>query len=138
MSASKVLVIDDEAPIRMLCRVNLEADGLEVLEAPDGRSGIAVARRKRPDAIVLDVMMPGFDGWQVARELLADRKTRSIPIVFLTARADPHDRARGADLGGVEYVAKPFNPVTLASVVRRAIASGGRPGAVESFLGERR
>jgi DNA-binding response OmpR family regulator len=138
MSASTVLVIDDEATIRMLCRVNLEADGLEVLEAPDGRSGIAVARRKRPDAIVLDVMMPGLDGWQVARELLADRKTRSIPIVFLTARADPQDRARGADLGGVEYVAKPFNPVTLASVVRRAITSGARPAAVESFLGERR
>ena len=114
----KVLVIDDEAPIRLLCRVNLEAEGMEVLEAEDGPSGIDAAARELPDAILLDVMMPGLDGWQVAERLLDDDATGTIPIVFLTARAELRDRARGLDLGGMEYVTKPFNPVELAPIVR--------------------
>ena len=115
---SRVLVIDDEAPIRLLCRVNLEAEGMTVLEARDGASGLEVARRERPDVILLDVMMPRLDGWRVAEELLEDPGTRDIPVVFLTARADLRDRARGMDLGGIDYITKPFNPVELAPVVR--------------------
>src|ERR671936_1985482 len=118
----RVLVVDDEAPIRLLCRVNLEAEGMEVLEAGDGRSGLEQARRERPDVILLDVMMPGIDGWKVAEDLLDDERTRAIPIVFLTARAEFRDRARGLDLGGVDYVTKPFNPVELAPLVRELIA----------------
>ena len=114
----RVLVIDDESPIRLLCRINLEAEGMEVLEAADGPSGLEVARTERPDVILLDVMMPGLDGWQVAEELLIDDRTEEIPIVFLTARAELRDRARGIDLGGVDYVTKPFNPVELAPLVR--------------------
>jgi DNA-binding response OmpR family regulator len=114
----RVLVIDDESPIRLLCRINLEAEGMEVLEAADGLSGLATARLERPDVILLDVMMPGLDGWQVAEELLDDDRTEEIPIVFLTARAELRDRARGIDLGGVDYVTKPFNPVELAPLVR--------------------
>jgi len=121
-----VLVIDDEAPIRLLCRVNLEAEGIHVLEAPDGRAGLDLARSEVPDAILLDVMMPGLDGWSVAEELLRDQLTRSIPIVFLTARADVRDRARGIDLGGLDYVTKPFNPSELAPLVRRAIVAARR------------
>ena len=115
---TRVLVIDDEAPIRLLCRVNLEAEKMEVLEAADGRTGLDLAREERPDVILLDVMMPGLDGWRVAEELLDDPRTKSIPIVFLTARAELRDRARGIDLGGVDYVTKPFNPVELAPLVR--------------------
>jgi two-component system phosphate regulon response regulator PhoB len=111
-------VIDDESPIRLLCRINLEAEGMEVLEAADGLSGLDVARLERPDVILLDVMMPGLDGWRVAEELLDDDRTEEIPIVFLTARAELRDRARGIDLGGVDYVTKPFNPVELAPLVR--------------------
>ena len=114
---TRVLVIDDEAPIRLLCRVNLEAEGMEVLEAADGVVGLAAAREERPDVILLDVMMPGLDGWQVAEELLDSESTSSIPIVFLTARAEVRDRARGLDLGGIDYVTKPFNPVELAPLV---------------------
>jgi two-component system, OmpR family, phosphate regulon response regulator PhoB len=114
----RVLVIDDEAPIRLLCRVNLEAEGMDVLEAPDGQTGLAEARASAPDVVLLDVMMPGLDGWHVAEELLDDPRTESIPIVFLTARAELRDRARGIDLGGVDYVTKPFNPVELAPLVR--------------------
>ena len=118
---TRVLVIDDESPIRLLCRVNLEAEGMEVLEAADGPSGLEAARVERPDVILLDVMMPGLDGWRVAEELLDDERTEAIPIVFLTARAELRDRARGIDLGGVDYVTKPFNPVELAPLVRELI-----------------
>jgi len=115
---TRVLVIDDEAPIRLLCRVNLEAEGMEVLEAADGPSGLAAARDSAPDVILLDVMMPGLDGWKVAEELLDDTITSGIPIIFLTARAELRDRARGLDVGGIDYVTKPFNPIELASLVR--------------------
>ena len=120
--ATTVLVIDDEAPIRLLCRVNLEAEGMAVLEAADGPSGLEKARSETPDVILLDVMMPGLDGWRVAEELLDDQRTQEIPIVFLTARAELRDRARGLDLGGLDYVTKPFNPVELAPLVRDLIA----------------
>jgi two-component system alkaline phosphatase synthesis response regulator PhoP len=115
---TRVLVIDDEAPIRLLCRVNLEAEGMEVLEAADGPSGLDQARRERPDVVLLDVMMPGLDGWRVAVQLLEDERTNEIPIIFLTARAEFRDRARGLDIGGVDYVTKPFNPLELAPLVR--------------------
>jgi DNA-binding response OmpR family regulator len=127
----RVLVVDDEAPIRLLCRVNLEAEGMDVLEAADGPSGLDLARAERPDAVLLDVMMPGLDGWTVAERLLEDDETSEIPILFLTARADLRDRARGMDLGGLGYVTKPFNPVELASLVREVV------GAVERGERER-
>lgn len=115
---TKVLVVDDEAPIRLLCRVNLEAEGMEVIEAADGQTGLALARSEQPDVILLDVMMPAMDGWQVAEQLVEDAQAGQIPLVFLTARAELRDRARGLELGGVDYITKPFNPVELASVVR--------------------
>ena len=70
--------------------------------------------------ILLDVMMPGLDGWGVAEALLEDEQTAEIPIIFLTARAEFRDRARGLDIGGVDYITKPFNPVELAPLVRGA------------------
>ncbi|HEY1366681.1 MAG TPA: response regulator [Gaiellaceae bacterium] len=118
---TRVLVIDDEAPIRLLCRVNLEAEGMEVLEAADGPSGLDQARLGDPDVILLDVMMPGLDGWRVAEQLLEDERTQEIPIIFLTARAEFRDRARGLDIGGVDYVTKPFNPLELAPLVEQLL-----------------
>src|SRR5215210_1211470 len=119
---TRVLVVDDEAPIRLLCRVNLEAEGMEVLEAADGVAGVETAKAERPDVILLDVMMPGMDGWQVAEQLVEDEGTSQIPLVFLTARAELRDRARGLELGGVDYITKPFNPVELASVIEGLLA----------------
>ena len=118
---TSVLIIDDEAPIRLLCRVNLEAEGMEVHEAGDGPTGLELARSVRPDVILLDVMMPGLDGWAVAEELLDDAMTGDIPIIFLTARAEFRDRARGFDIGGVDYITKPFNPLQLAPLVRHLL-----------------
>jgi len=116
-----VLVIDDERSIRMLCRVNLSASGMEVLEAPSGEEGLELARRQQPDLVLLDVMMPGQDGWSVARALAEDPQTREIPVVFLTARADAADRRRGQQLGGVGYLVKPFDPVGLGELVEEVL-----------------
>src|SRR5436190_17343121 len=138
---TRVLVIDDEAPIRLLCRVNLEAEGMQVIEAADGPTGLECAREVLPDVILLDVMMPGLDGWQVAEELLDDERTSSIPIIFLTARAELRDRARGLDVGGVDYVTKPFNPIELASLVRdllERVARGERDELRREKLSELR
>ncbi|MEN3343146.1 MAG: hypothetical protein V7644_2550 [Actinomycetota bacterium] len=134
--ATRVLVIDDEPPIRLLCRVNLEAEGMEVLEAADGPSGLDQARKERPDVVLLDVMMPGLDGWRVAEHLLDDERTKSIPIVFLTARAEFRDRARGLDIGGVDYVTKPFNPLELAPLVRELLQRIDR-GERDELRGEK-
>jgi two-component system alkaline phosphatase synthesis response regulator PhoP len=138
---TRVLVIDDEAPIRLLCRVNLEAEGMEVVEAADGPSGLAAARSENPSVILLDVMMPGLDGWRVAEELLEDPHTSGIPIIFLTARAELRDRARGLDLGGLEYITKPFNPVELAPLVTdllERVESGQREELRRAKLAELR
>jgi len=115
---TRVLVIDDDAPIRLLCRVNLEAERMEVSEAVDGASGLERAREEKPDVILLDVMLPQMDGWQVAERLLEQPETAEIPIVFLTARAELGDRARGLEIGGIDYLTKPFNPVELAAQIR--------------------
>jgi DNA-binding response OmpR family regulator len=133
---AKVLVVDDEAPIRLLCRVNLEAEGMAVVEAEDGTAGLELAREERPDVILLDVMMPGLDGWEVLQRLLEDERTKEIPIVFLTARAELRDRARGLELGGVDYVTKPFNPIELAPLVKDLIDRVGR-GEREAIRRER-
>src|SRR3954470_1994931 len=138
---TRVLVIDDEAPIRLLCRVNLEAEGMEVLEASDGPTGLEKARNDEPDVILLDVMMPGLDGWQVAEELIDGHRTGGIPIVFLTARAEVRDRARGLDLGGIDYVTKPFNPTELAPLIRELVHrvdSGEREDARREKIAELR
>jgi DNA-binding response OmpR family regulator len=133
---TRVLVVDDEAPIRLLCRVNLEAEGIEVVEAGDGRTGLDLARSVSPDAILLDVMLPGLDGWGVAEELLRDGRTAAIPIVFLTARAEVRDRVKGVDLGGLDYITKPFNPIELATLVRGVLAAVAR-GERETLRAEK-
>jgi two-component system alkaline phosphatase synthesis response regulator PhoP len=133
---TKVLVIDDEAPIRLLCRVNLEAEGMDVIEASDGPTGLERARDEQPDVILLDVMMPGLDGWRVAEELLEDDRTNEIPIIFLTARAEFRDRARGLDIGGVDYVTKPFNPLELAPLVEALLERISR-GERDELRGEK-
>jgi DNA-binding response OmpR family regulator len=112
---TRVLHIDDEAPIRLLARVNLEWQaGMEVIEAVDGPTGVQLAKAEQPDLILLNVNLPGFFGWRVAEELQKDQVTREIPIVFLTARSELTEIARGFELGAVDYITKPFNPLELA------------------------
>jgi DNA-binding response OmpR family regulator len=117
----RILVVDDEPSIRLLCRVNLAASGMEVLEAANGHNGIDSARTLDPDLVLLDVMMPGIDGWGVAEQLSADVRTRELPVIFLTAKAERADRERGYELGGVAYLLKPFDPVTLADTIEEVL-----------------
>ena len=116
---ARVLVIDDESDVLLLCRVNLEHEGHEVLVAPDGEQGIELARTQRPDVIVLDLMMPHRDGYDVLGELTGDVGTREIPVLILTARTRREDRVRGWRAGAAGYLTKPFIPATLTADVAR-------------------
>ena len=126
---TRVLVVDDDAPIRLLCRVNLEAEGMEVIEAADGTDGLEKARSASPDVVLLDVMLPKLDGWRVAEALLEDPTTGEIPIVFLTARATTEDRRRAEKLGALGYILKPFDPVRLAPLVTQVVERCARGDA---------
>ena len=106
---TRVLVIDDEAPIRLLCRVNLEADGMEVLEASDGPTGLEKARNEGPDVILLDVMMPKMDGFEVCRRVKTDPKTAHIPILIVTALSDRKERLAGIGAGANDFLNKPID-----------------------------
>lgn len=121
-----MLLVDDERSIRTICSVNLESDGLAVREAKDGADALEQVRRERPSLVLLDVMMPGVDGWSVAEELAEDPGTRDIPVVFLSARAAPEDRLRAQELGAVGYVVKPFDPLELAGIVRDVLGRVAR------------
>jgi DNA-binding response OmpR family regulator len=125
---AKVLVVDDEEGIRVLCRVNLELEGYDVIEAADGPTALESARSKRPDLIFLDVMLPRMDGWDVLTELKADPHTAHIPVVMLTARTSEEDQLRAWGGGVMEYLAKPFNPRRLVDWAERALISWGTGG----------
>lgn len=124
----RVLVADDERPIRLLCRVNLELEGMDVVEAANGPQAVELAIAEPPDVAVLDVAMPGLDGWEVADRLRGEESTRSIALVFLTAMTGPDAERLAKERGGV-FVAKPFNPLELAGVVRRASAGRRSPSS---------
>jgi CheY-like chemotaxis protein len=115
----------------MICRVNLQGDGLAVQEAEDGEDALDKVRRQRPSLVLLDVMMPGVDGWGVAEQLTRDEETRDIPVVFLSARAADEDRLRAQKLGAVGYVVKPFDPLQLAGTVRGVLDRVARGERVE-------
>ncbi len=124
--APVVLLVDDEHAIRTICRVNLEGDGLVVLEAADGDEALAQLGKQSPSLVLLDVMMPGADGWSVAERLATDPATRHIPVIFLSALATREDRLRAQKLGAVGYIVKPFDPRELADAVRTALERIGR------------
>lgn len=128
----RVLVADDEPTLRLLCRVALEYDGFLVLEARDGIEALEVARLEKPDLILLDLMMPGQDGWRVATALKADETTSRIPIVFLSALAQTADRARGLEIGAIGYIMKPFDPLQLPATVRDYLEPADTPQRLTS------
>jgi DNA-binding response OmpR family regulator len=116
-----VLVVDDHAPLRTLCRLNLEPAGFRILEAADGDEALAVVAADRPDVILLDIMMPRLSGWKVASALLADESTDEIPIIFITARAGLSDRIRAFELGAHAYLTKPFDPAVLPATITKVL-----------------
>ena len=118
---ARVMVVDDDHVIRGLLEVNLEMEGHEAIVAVDGREALAKVRANPPDIILLDVMMPNVNGWQVAEALKSDRATRDIPIIFLSARAMDADVRKGTSLGVESYVTKPFDPIDLMELIERLI-----------------
>jgi len=121
MPAGTVLVVDDDPVIVNLLRVNFEIEGYTVLTATAGEAGLAHARSAEPDVIVLDVMMPGMDGIEVARRLRSENGTRGIPIIMLSAKAQSSDIQAGLAVAD-DYVTKPFEPIELLERVAAAVA----------------
>jgi DNA-binding response OmpR family regulator len=120
----RVLVADDDPVILRLIEVNLGLEGFHVATASRGEDAITKAREVAPDVIILDVMMPGMTGWEVAQKLKQDSATAGIPVVFLSARTQEEDRLKGEQLGVAAYVSKPFDPVELVSTLRRLAGQG--------------
>jgi DNA-binding response OmpR family regulator len=122
VSVARVMAVDDDHVIRGLLEVNLEMEGHEVITASDGQDALDKIKLDRPDLILLDVMMPNVNGWQVAEALKGEDATTNIPIIFLTARAMESDVRKGTDLGVEAYVTKPFDPIDLMELVNRLLA----------------
>jgi two-component system phosphate regulon response regulator PhoB len=121
MSRGTILVVDDEEDIRELVELNLTPEGFSVLACETGECALDAARRKQPDLIVLDLMLPGIDGLDVCKTLKADAKTRHIPIVMLTAKGEEADIVTGLEIGADDYVTKPFSGKVLVARVRRLL-----------------
>lgn len=132
----KILIVEDERDIADLIGFNLQRNGYEVLKAHDGIAGTEVAMRERPALIILDLMLPGRDGFAVFRELKRDSRTANTPVIMLTARAQTEDRIQGLEVGADDYLTKPFSPKELMlrvqAVLKRADAP---PGAVDFTYG---
>jgi len=126
MTKRKILVVDDERKIVELVRLYLEKDGYRVLVAYDGLKGLELARQKRPDLILLDLMLPGMDGLDVCRILQTESE---VPIIMLTAKTTDEDKLVGLELGADDYVTKPFNPREVVARVRAVLrrADGESP-----------
>src|SRR3954447_16183864 len=124
-----VLIVDDEADILELIKVNLELDGHRVLTALGGGEALVRVKEESPDLILLDVMMPGVDGWTVLGQIKAeaDIDVASIPVLMVTARAAQEDRIRGGIEAAIRYIPKPFSPMELRQEVRDALDGDPEP-----------
>jgi DNA-binding response OmpR family regulator len=121
-AAPRILILDDDPIILRLLQINFRLEGYEVDTASRGEEALERVRSHRPDVVVLDVMMPGVDGWEVCRRLKEMPGVNHVPVIFLSARAQDEDRQRGYALGVDEYVTKPFDPSHLVEIVRRSLA----------------
>jgi CheY-like chemotaxis protein len=119
----KILVIDDEHDIRLVAQAGLRAAGMTVVTADGGVAGLEAARRERPDAILLDVMMPGMNGYETFAVLKADAELAPIPVVFLTAKNPSGPQARAHAEGAAGFIAKPFLPLELADLLRSLLGA---------------
>ena len=117
----KILVVEDELPIRKLIDLNLRLENHEVITAADGYEALQQSEAGQPDLIILDIMLPGLDGWEVLRRLRQDVKFQDTPVVVLTALVQDADIIRGWQLGADEYITKPFSPVALVKTVQMVL-----------------
>ncbi len=129
----KILIVEDEHDIAELIAFNLRRAGYEVIMAHDGIEGTVMAMRERPALIVLDLMLPGRDGYGVYRELRRDARTASTPVIMLTARAQTEDRIQGLETGADDYLTKPFSPKELMLRIRAILKRGDAPPGASEF-----
>jgi CheY-like chemotaxis protein len=120
----KILVVDDESDVAELLALVLGKSGYEVITAASGMDCLTLAQQKLPDLILLDIMMHRMDGWEALKLLKMDDRTRSIPVVILSARSEPRDKIRGLQEGAVDYVTKPF---TVSDILRTVATVLGLP-----------
>jgi DNA-binding response OmpR family regulator len=120
---ARVLVVDDEPDVLLLCRVNLEFEGYEVIEASDGEEAMARLRETSPDVVLLDVMLPKMDGWQVLAAIKEDEELKDLPVVMLTAKVQDQDQIRGWSQGAADYITKPFSPLALSQVLQDVLST---------------
>lgn len=110
---SKILIVDDERDILELVSLILSEGGMDVFQAQDGLSALEIARKEKPDLILLDIMMPEIDGWEVLKILKIEEETKDIPVAMLTCKTETRDKVMGIQEGAIDYITKPFAPEDL-------------------------
>ena len=123
MAKETILVVEDEEDIRELLKYNLEKEGYQVFGAATGEEGLRAVRDRRPDLILLDLMLPGLDGLEVCRRIRGEAQTQPLPIIMLTAKGEEADIVTGLELGADDYIVKPFSPRVLLARLRAALAA---------------
>lgn len=118
MDFAKVLVVDDDSHICELLRLYLEKNGFSVITCADGKEAVALERKEKPDIMLLDIMLPGYDGWQVCREV---RKSSNLPIIMISAKGETFDKILGLELGADDYVSKPFDAKEVVARVKAVL-----------------
>jgi len=125
VTTKKIMIVDDEVNIRTALKYRLKKEGYSVLLAVDGLEALDKVALERPDLIILDLMLPRMDGYEVLKRLKGDPQTADIPVIVLTARGEKEDRARSLELGAASFMAKPFSPRQLVAEVKRALGDAG-------------
>ena len=128
---SKILVVDDELNICELLKLYLENEGYTVFTANDGQAAVTAFQQKAPDLVLLDIMLPKMDGWQVCREI---RKTSSAPIIMLTAKGETEDKVSGLEMGADDYIVKPFSPGEVMARIRAVLRRMPAPTGQETLV----
>ncbi|MBI4180779.1 MAG: response regulator [Chloroflexi bacterium] len=119
----KILLVDDEAPLRMLMAATLDGSGYQLFEATNGEEGLEVALREKPDLILLDVAMPKMNGFEVCRRIKSDPTTKDTVVIMLTAMSQQSDYNQGKETGADAYFTKPFSPIALLNKIKEVLAS---------------
>jgi two-component system alkaline phosphatase synthesis response regulator PhoP len=132
--SQRILVVDDDPQIVRLLRASLEQAGFQVFVATDGETALHMLRRERPDLVVLDLMLPDRDGWDVTRVMRSDATLAHTPVIMLTARVEHHDRIAGLELGADDYVTKPFHPGELLARIRAVLRRAQRGPAASNVI----
>ncbi len=133
----KILIVDDEQDIVDLVGYNLEKAGYKTLRAYDGEAGLKKALGESPDLVVLDVMLPGLDGWEVCKRIRSNEKTARLPVMMLTAKGDETEKILGLELGADDYLTKPFSPKELVARVRALLRRAAKAPVTADKGGEK-